>query len=121
MIKGLRRICATIALTGTVLAGTLFTSGSAAQAGCGTILDIYLNNGVLGATHWQICFEPPERKAIPMLVMIERLDHDPTGGVRDEWVVVARGRGDITYNCLSRGSHTFRLTPGGRTYIFGCN
>ncbi|MGN9914662.1 hypothetical protein ACTMTJ_44745 [Phytohabitans sp. LJ34] len=122
MVGYLRRVGVTITAIGVILAGSLFVSGRAAQAsGCDIELDLQFNNGVLTASHWAVCFEPPRWRTIPLQVLMEKYV-DVGGGTRPnfKWVTVARGRGDISYTCVSGIAHEFRVELGEKHGLFQC-
>lgn len=126
MIKYLRRVGVATALIGTVLAVTLFIPASAAQASCsgsgsagnGNRFEVWFRNGVLGVKHWNYCHTPPP---IAMDVTIERLtvSHSNPG----IWVIVAQGRGDVSYTCRTDSGDTvstFRVNGGRWTGTYAC-
>jgi hypothetical protein len=112
MIQRLRRAGTAVALTGTVLAGTLVATGGAAQASaCYKEVTPDFRNGVLSATHYEWCHEPPIWKKRPLRVTIKRFhpeSRDDKGQtIPEHWVVVASGLGTATYTCQGRSTNVF--------------
>ncbi|BCB89993.1 hypothetical protein [Phytohabitans suffuscus] len=116
MVKGLRRLGVVTALIGIALAGPLFVGSPAHASGCGIRFEVSFYNRVLGASHFRYCFDPDS--VVPMPVKIERLDR-PIGG-NEIWVIVAQGRGDVSYNCNNDSPHTFRFN-GQRNGVYACD
>ncbi|MDQ7905711.1 hypothetical protein RB614_14425 [Phytohabitans sp. ZYX-F-186] len=118
MTKGLRRMGVAIALVSAMLPGALFFTGSAAQAsGCYVELEVNFDNGVLSASHYQICDQTNSRKKLK--VMIEK--YQPAiGTIPARWVIVAEGKGDVVYRCQGTVTNLFWIDRHRQSY-YACD